>query len=99
MVIDMGYFRKVTRRILVLAITLIGIFLAFKLAIFYMPFLVAFIISLLIEPLIKLVNKKTSFTRKTSAIIVLVIVSLMLIALLTWGITVIISETTNLLQG
>lgn len=99
MVVDMGYWTKVSKRLLVLIFTIIGIYLAFKLAIFYMPFLVAFIISLLIEPLIKLVNKKTSLTRKTSAIIVLLLVSLILIGLLTWGITSIISETTNLLQG
>lgn len=99
MVIDMSYWTKVSRRIIVLILTIIGIFLAFKLAIFYMPFLVAFIISLLIEPLIKLVNKKTSLTRKTSAIVVLIVVSLIIIGLLSWGITSIISEATNLLQG
>ncbi len=99
MVIDMGYWTKVSKRILVLLLTIIGIYLAFKLAIFYMPFLIAFIISLLIEPLIKFVNKKTSLTRKTSAIIVLILVSIIIISLLSWGITVIISEATNLLQG
>lgn len=99
MVIDMGYWSKVTKRIIVLFFTLIGIMLAFKLAIFYMPFLIAFIISLLIEPLIKLLNKRTSFTRKTSAIIVLIVVSLILVGLLIWGTTSIISEATNLLQG
>ena len=46
MVIDMGYWTKVGKRLLVLLITIIGIYLAFKLAIFYMPFLVAFIIAL-----------------------------------------------------
>ena len=99
MVIDMGYWTKVSKRILVLVLTIIGIILSFKLAVFYMPFLIAFIISLLIEPLIKFVNKKTSLTRKSSAIIVLVLVSLIIIGLLVWGITAIISEATNLLQG
>ncbi len=99
MVIDMGYWTKVSKRILVLLLTIIGIFLAFKLAMFYMPFLVAFVIALLIEPLIKLVNRKTSLTRKTSAIIVLIVVSLILIGLLSWGIASIIAEATNLLQG
>ena len=99
MVIDMSYWTKVSKRILVLILTIIGIFLAFKLAMFYMPFLVAFIISLLIEPLIKFVNKKTSLTRKTSAIIILIVVSLILIGLISWGIASVISEATNLLQG
>lgn len=99
MVIDMGYWTKVSKRILVLVLTLIGIYLAFKLAVFYMPFLIAFIISLLIEPLIKFVNKKTSMTRKTSAILVLILVSCILIGLIVWGITALVGETTNLLQG
>ena len=99
MVIDMGYWTKVSKRIIVLFFTILGIYLAFKLAIFYMPFLVAFIISLLIEPLIKFVNKRTRLTRKTSAIIVLVFVSILLIGLLVWGIAGLINEASNLLQG
>lgn len=99
MVIDMGYWTKVTKRIVVLVISIIGIYLAFKLAIFYMPFLIAFIISLLIEPIIKFVNKRTSLTRKTSAILVLILVSILLIGLLVWGITALIQESTNLLQS
>lgn len=99
MVIDMGYWTKVTKRIFILALTIIGIYLAFKLAVFYLPFLIAFIISLVIEPLIKFVNKRTRLTRKTSAIIVLVVVSIILISLLVWGITSLIHEVSNLLQG
>lgn len=99
MVVDMGYWTKVSKRIITLILSVVGIYLAFKLAIFYMPFLVAFIISLLIEPLIKFVNKRTSLTRKTSAIIVLIFVSIILVSLLAWGITVLIQEASNLLQS
>ena len=99
MVIDMGYWTKVTKRIIVLVLSIIGIYLAFKLAVFYMPFLVAFIISLLIEPLIRFVNKRTSFTRKTSAILVLIVVSVILIGFLIWGITALIQEASKLLQS
>ena len=99
MVIDMGYWTKVGRRILILALTILGIYLSFKLAIFYMPFLIAFIIAMLIEPLIRFVNRKTSLTRKTSAILVLIVVASLLIGLLTWGITSLIAEASNLLQG
>ena len=70
MVVDMGYWTKVSKRIIVLILTIIGIYLAFKLAIFYMPFLIAFIISLLIEPLIKFVNKKTKLTNYNQNIII-----------------------------
>lgn len=99
MVVDMGYWTKVGKRILVLLITILGIYLAFKLAIFYSPFLIAFIISLLIEPIIKFTVKKTKLTRKVSAIIVLVVVFAIIIGLLVWGIASLISEATNLLQG
>lgn len=99
MIIDMGYWTKVIRRLLILLISIIGIYLAFKLAIFYMPFLIAFIISLLVEPIIRKVMKKTNLTRKTSAIIVLVVVFSIIIGLLAWGITSLIGEASNLLQG
>ena len=99
MVIDMGYWTRVLKRIVILIASIIGIYLAFKLAIFYMPFLIAFIISLIIEPLIRFVLKKTHLTRKTSAIVVLVLVFAILIGLLAWGIASIASEASNLLQG
>ena len=99
MVVDMGYWTKVTKRIVVLILSIIGIYLAFRLAVFYMPFLIAFITSLFMEPLIKFVNKRTSLTRKTSAIVVLIFVSILVISLLAWGITVLIQESSNLLQS
>ena len=99
MVIDMGYWNKVIKRVLIFALTLLGIYLTFKLAVFYMPFLIAFIIAVMIEPLIKFIAKKTKFTRRTSAIVVLIIVSIILVGLLTWGITSLISEASNLLTS
>ncbi len=99
MIVDIGYWTKVARRLFIFFITCIGIFLAFKLAVFYMPFLIAFIISLLAEPLIKIVAKKFNIERKISAIIVLSVISIILIAILAIGIIAIISESSNLLQG
>lgn len=95
----MGYFTKVLRKLLILIITLIAIYLSFKLALFYMPFLIGFIISLLIEPLIKFVNKKTRFTRKTSAILVMLCIFTILITLVIFGTITLITESSNLLQG
>ena len=40
MVIDMNYWGKVLKNILVLTISIIGVYLGFKLAIFYLPFLI-----------------------------------------------------------
>ena len=50
MVIDMNYWSKVFRKILILLFTILGVYIAFKFAIFYMPFLIAFVLSLIIEP-------------------------------------------------
>ena len=97
--IDMEYWTKVAKRLIIFLMTCLGLFLAFKLAVFYMPFLIAFIISLLVEPLIKLIAKKLNIERKIAAIVVLSIVSVILVVLLTFGIIAIISESSNLLQG
>lgn len=99
MVIDMGYWTKVLKRIFWLALTIAFIYFSFRLAIFYMPFLIAFIISLIIEPMIKFLAKKTKLNRKTSAIIVLIAVFAIIIGFLIVGITTLISESSNLLQG
>ena len=53
MIIDMNYWTKVLRKIVIFLLSIIGVFLAFKLAVFYMPFLVAFILSFIIEPIIR----------------------------------------------
>lgn len=95
----MGYFTKVLRKILILIITLISIFLLFKLALFYVPFLIGFIISLLIEPIIKMISRKTKLTRRTSAIIVLLCIFTILITLIVWGSVSLISESADLLQS
>ena len=99
MIIDIGYWSKVTRRIIILFFSILGIYLIFKLAIYYLPFLIAFIISLLIEPIIKFTTKKTHITRKTSAIIILLITFALIIAILTIGIITLISESSNLLTS
>lgn len=97
MITDVNYYKKVMKRVLIISLTILGIYIGFKLSIFYIPFLIAFIISLLIEPIIKKIMKYTKITRKASAIITLVIVFGIIIGLLIWGITSIIAESNNLL--
>lgn len=99
MIIDMGYWTKVLKRIVVLIFSIIGIYLAFKLSVFYMPFLVAFILSLLMEPVIKFLMKKFNLKRRTSSIIIFLIVIALITGILVWGISTIISETSKLLQS
>ena len=99
MILDMNYWSKVLRKLLIFCLSILGIYLAFKLAIFYMPFLVAFILSLLIEPIIKFGMKKFKLKRRTSAIIVFVVALSIIIGLLIWGIISLINESSNLLNS
>lgn len=99
MIIDMGYWSKVLKRLLLLVLSVIGLYFTIKLSIFYLPFFIAFLIAAIIEPLVKICAKHTNFQRKTSAIIVLCIVSAILVGLITWGVISFISEASNLLQG
>ncbi len=92
------YWTKVLKRIFIVTISIISVFVLLKLACFYMPFLVAFIISLLMEPLIKKMMKKFKITRKLSSIIVFIITFGIIITILGFGISSLISESTNLLE-
>lgn len=99
MIIDMGYWSKVIKRILFLLLSIVAIYLAFKLAVFYTPFLIAFIFALLMEPAIRFIMKKTKLHRKTSAILILILVFALVGGCLAWGIATLVSEASNLLQG
>lgn len=98
MVVDLGHWTRVLKRILILAISLLVIYLSFKLAVFYMPFLIALIIALLVEPIIKRIVNKTHITRKRVAIVVIIIFFVLIIGLLAWGVFSLITESSNLLQ-
>ena len=95
MVIDMNYWTRVIKRIAVLLFSLVLIYFSFKLAIFYIPFLIGFLISQLMVPFIKYVTKKTGMNRKTSAIWVLLIAFTILIILIVIGIITIVSESSR----
>lgn len=99
MVTDVNYYKKVLKRISIILLTIFGIYIGIKLSVFYIPFLIAFIVSLLIEPLIRKVMKYTNLTRKVSAIITMIFVFGIIIGLLIWGISGIITESSNLLNG
>ena len=93
------YWTSIIKRLVYFTIMAISILVVFKLAIFYMPFLIAFIISLMVEPAIKKIMKKLKITRKVSSIIVFIIVFGIILGLLIWGISTIISESSNLLSN
>lgn len=99
MIIDVSYWTRVLKNILYVVLLLLGLYIALKLSIFYMPFLVAFIISLMIEPAIKFIMLKTKLTRRTSSIIIFLIVSVILLGGLGWLLITLFSESSSLLQG
>lgn len=99
MVLDMGYWIKVLKKILIVIITIVGLYLLFKLAVFYMPFLIGFIIAILVEPIIRFLMRKFHFSRKTSSIVTLSVLAVLIIALLFFGISTLIKEAINMLQG
>ena len=99
MIYDVSYWTRVLKRVLYVVFILLGLYIGLKLSVFYMPFLIAFIISLMIEPAIKYIMKKTNFTRRTSSIIIFIIVSTIILGSLTWLIITLFSEASSLLQG
>lgn len=99
MIIDIGYWRKVIRRIVAFSLAILVLCIIFRLSIFYIPFLIALVISMLIEPIIKWFTKKTKLERKKSAIIVLIAVFMIIIGILSIGITTLIAESSDLLSG
>lgn len=95
MILDINYWTRIAKRIFIFFISLIIVGLSLKLAIFYMPFLIGFIISLLVEPIIKFVNRNCTLTRKTSAVIVLLVLFSIIIGILGIGVVIIISESSR----
>lgn len=93
------YWTSVSKRILGAIVAIFSVWASFKLAIFYLPFLIAFIISLIMEPWIKWIMKKFKLSRRVSAIIIFIITFGVIIALFSFGIGSLISESTNLLDS
>ena len=99
MVIDSIHWTRIIKRTTYLILSILSIYFAFKLAVFYMPFLIAFIISLMLEPAIKILMNKAKLTRRSSSIIIFIIAFGIIFGALIWGIATIISEATGLLGG
>lgn len=99
MVSDMNYWSKVFKRLFIVALTAILILICFKLSIFYMPFLVSFVLALLLEPIIRTLMKRFKWTRRLSAIFVIIIALLIIIGILVWGVVTLFSEANNLLNN
>ncbi len=87
------------KNILLVIGILMGFIIICKVSLFYIPFLIAYVISLIVDPLIKWVHKKTDFSRKVSSVIVLATIFVIAVSLIAWGLVSLVSEATNLLSG
>ena len=96
---EFTYWTSMIKKISIIIFVIIGIWISVKLAFFYMPFLFAFIISLTIEPLIRMLMKKFKLSRRISSIIVFIITFGIIIGILIWGVSTVISESSNLLSN
>lgn len=99
MIFNMSYWTRVLKRLLYVILIFIGLCISLKLSVFYMPFLVAFIISLMLEPAIKYIMKKTKLTRRTSSIIIFTIAIAIILGAIIWIIVTLFSESSSLLQS
>lgn len=68
--------------VLYIATTLLVVFLIFKLGIFLFPFVLAFIFSMITQPIAKFINRKTHLSAKVSTIISIVAFFLVLFGLI-----------------
>lgn len=99
MVTDMNYWSKVAKRIFSLILTLLLLLIILKLSVFYLPFLIAFVLALFFEPIIKFFMKKCKWTRRASSIIVITISIIIIFSIITWGTITLFNEASNLLSN
>ena len=98
MIIDMSYWTRVLKKFLYVILNISWFIFCIQTGNILHTILIAFIISLMVEPAIRFIMKKMKFTRKTSSIIIFIIVSAIIIGAVAWGIVALISEASNLLQ-
>ena len=60
--------RRKAMRIIIIILIILGIFLLLRLSVYCIPFIIAFILSSLIEPLVNFLEKKVRIPRKVGAV-------------------------------
>lgn len=85
-------FRKTLKPIIILILVISGLFIISKFALFVLPFIIAFILSSLIEPIVKTFEIKLNLPRKTAVVLALIIISTLLGFLLTLVISRLVNE-------
>lgn len=93
------YYLKIFSKFAIFAFIILLIFGLYKLAVFYMPFVIALIIASIAEPLIRLFMKKCKMKRKLASTISLLIIVLLITIILTLLISSIVSESIKLIDN
>ena len=96
---DIKKYFKIMVKVLILAFIALGFFVSYKLAVFFMPFIIAWVIALIIEPLIKFFMKKFKLKRGAACAISLILVVLIIGSLLFLIISKFITEITSLVAN
>lgn len=91
------YYFRIMGKVIILAFIALGVFVAYKLTMFYIPFLIAFVVALLVEPLINFFMKKMKLKRKVASIIALLLVVIVIGTVLTLLVGKLVSESTILI--
>ena len=87
---------RVLERIGIVIGTVLLLYFLFKFATYFMPFLIAGIIAILIEPIIKFGMNKLKLSRRVSSMIVVSLTIILIILAVIYGTSAIIKEITNL---
>lgn len=93
------YYLKMFSKFAIIAFVLLCVFGLYKLAVFYMPFVIALIIASIAEPLIKFFMKRCKMKRKFASIISLLIIVGIIAIILTMLISSIVSESVKLVEN
>lgn len=92
------YYKKIGWKVITIAVALLLIFVSYKLAIFYIPFVIAYLISRLLDPLIKLGTNKLKLNRKLASIIAILILLGTIGSIITLLVISLINEITQIIS-
>lgn len=87
---------KIIEKIAIFAGTILLLYLIYKFAIYFMPFLIAGIIAILIEPLIRFCMNRLKLSRRVSSFLIVGLTIVLLGLAIFFGVSALIRETINL---
>lgn len=90
--------RRKAMRIIIIILIILGIFLLLRLSVYCIPFIIAFILSSLIEPLVNFLEKKVRIPRKVGAVFSILLVLSILGTILGLIITRLVKEIINVYE-